>query len=87
MGTGREHHRGTIVCIKILRSDTNKAGEYEVTVTSELHASAERTKEQKREGCRETLGFYRDAQGGLERRVGFRARERGWFVREKGDER
>ena len=38
-----------MVCIKIPRRDTNEVGEYEVTVTSELHAQAERTKKQKRE--------------------------------------
>ena len=35
--------------LKIPRSDTNEVGEYEVTVTSELYAQAERTKKQKRE--------------------------------------
>ena len=38
-----------MVCVKIPRSDTNEVGEYGVTVTSELHAQAERTKKQKRE--------------------------------------
>ena len=38
-----------MVCIKIPQSDTNAVGEYEVTVTSELHAEAERTKKPKRE--------------------------------------
>ena len=33
----------------IPRSDTNEVGEYGVTVTSELHAQAERRKVQKRE--------------------------------------
>ena len=33
-----------MVCITIPRSDTNEVGEYEVTVTSELHAQGERTK-------------------------------------------
>ena len=35
---------------EVARSDTNEVGEYEVTVTSELHAQAERTKKQNREG-------------------------------------
>ena len=34
---------------KIQRSDTNEVDEYEVTVTSEIHAQAERTKKLKRE--------------------------------------
>ena len=38
----------TLVCIKIPRSDTNERGEYQVTVTSELHAQAERTNKQER---------------------------------------
>ena len=38
-----------MVCVKVPRSDTNEVGEYGVTVTSELHAQAERTKKQKRE--------------------------------------
>ena len=35
--------------LKIPQIDTNEVGEYEVTVTSKLHAQAERTKKQKRE--------------------------------------
>ena len=35
--------------LKIPRGDTNGVGEDEVTLTSWLHAQAERTKEQKRE--------------------------------------
>ena len=34
---------------KIQRSDTNEVDEYEVTVTSEIHAQAERTKKLERE--------------------------------------
>ena len=34
---------------KIQRSDTNEVDEYEVTVTSEIHAQAERTKKLQRE--------------------------------------
>ena len=37
------------VGFKIPRSDTNKVDEFKATVTSELHAQAERTKKQKRE--------------------------------------
>ena len=36
----------TLVCIKRPRSDTNERGEHEVTVTSKLHAQAERTNKQ-----------------------------------------
>ena len=43
----RERERWFV--IKIQRSDTNEVGEYEVTVTSKLHAQAERTKKQNRE--------------------------------------
>ena len=39
----------TLACIKIPRSSTNEVGEYEMIVTSELHAQAERAKTQKRE--------------------------------------
>ena len=39
-----------MVCIKPQRSDTNEVDEYELTVTSELHAQAERAKKQKRGG-------------------------------------
>ena len=35
--------------MKRRRSDTNEVGEYEVSVTAELHTPAERTKKQKRE--------------------------------------
>ena len=35
--------------LKIQRSDTKQVGEYEVTVTSKLHAQAGRTKKQNRE--------------------------------------
>ena len=38
----------TLVCIRIPRSDTNEVGEYDVTVTSELHAQADRTREKGR---------------------------------------
>ena len=38
-----------MVCVNIPRSDTNEVGEYGVTVTSELHAQAERRKVQKEE--------------------------------------
>ena len=44
----RHTRERTLVCIKILRSDINEVGEYEVTATSELHAQAERAKKQKR---------------------------------------
>ena len=35
--------------LQMPRSDTTEVGEYKVTATSELHAQAERTKNQKRE--------------------------------------
>ena len=38
-----------MACIKIPRSSTNEVGEYEMIVTSELHAQAERAKKQERE--------------------------------------
>ena len=47
--TQTEGVEGNLVCVKILRNDTNEVGECEVTVTSELHAHAERTEKQKRE--------------------------------------
>ena len=43
----RERERWFV--IKIQRSDTKQVGEYEVTVTSKLHAQAGRTKKQNRE--------------------------------------
>ena len=52
--TVRSELERTLLCmaryfIKIPRSDTNEVGEYEVTVTSELHTQAKRTKKHKRE--------------------------------------
>ena len=42
----------TMVCTKIPRRDTNEVGEYEVTVTSELHEQSQRTQTEKRgQGC------------------------------------
>ena len=38
-----------LAVLKILRSDTNEVGEYEVTVTSELHEQAKNQKKQKRD--------------------------------------
>ena len=35
--------------LRVPRSDTNEVGEYEVSVTAELHGQAERTKKEKRE--------------------------------------
>ena len=44
-------------CTKMPRSDTNEeVGEYEVTVTSELHAQADRAKKQKREEKAASIG-------------------------------
>ena len=42
--------------MEIPRCDTNGVGEYEVTVTSERHAQAERTKKQEREEKKYILG-------------------------------
>ena len=47
------------------RCDLNGVGEYEVTVTSERHAQAERTKKQKREEKATSWGRLRIvAEGG-----------------------
>ena len=50
-GRGREKRKdpiGSKAHNEMTRSDTNKVGEIEVTVTSKLHAKAERTNKQKR---------------------------------------
>ena len=59
--TVRSELERTLLCmaryfIKIPRSDTNEVGEFEVTVTSELHARAERTKKQKTEQKDASIG-------------------------------
>ena len=65
---------------EVARSDTNEVGEYEVTVTSELHAQAERTKKQKRGGLHPGGGSVL-----LKRKKQKHPalRERRWFVLER----
>ena len=62
----------TMVCIKRPRCDTNEGCETEVTVTSELHAQAERTK--LRERAQGHSLYYRE-----ERRVASEERDVGFY--------
>ena len=56
-----------MICTKIQRCDANEGGAIEVTITSEIHAEAERTQKQKREAT-----VTSDSGGsGRERDVGF----------------